>query len=429
MISHIFKIIWTERKVNFWILLELILVFTILWFCSEYIFVLGKHYMEPKGYDINNTYVVNFGMRKDIDTSQETEEDREFDIDRIYNLIKSYPGVESVVLTEGNYPYGPNWRTKSRFVVNKTDTLTEESRDVLERPVRSEYFDVFKINLVQGSYYRNEDAVNDETALVSPDYKNTFIDFPIADIRYLQGSFGDPENGFYYERERKVTGITNPIKYIDLEPYSSTFFYPIRLNRVKPTSGICIRVVPDADNGFADRFMKDMYQRLEVGPFFLTAITSMNDVRTNYMNNDSSYNNNLRSVSSIAFFLIVNMFLGIVGTFWFRVQSRRKDIGLRIALGSSKGMVRSIYMGEAFILLFIASVISTVLCINISLTGILSDIGIPSLNKDFFNLGETQYIINYLVTFFVLGLMALVAVWLPANRASNIQPTEALHDE
>ena len=34
-------------------------------------------------------------------------------------------------------------------------------------------------------------------------------------------------------------------------------------------------------------------------------------------------------------FLLVNILLGIVGTFWFRTQHRRGELGLRVAVGST----------------------------------------------------------------------------------------------
>ena len=54
--------------------------------------------------------------------------------------------------------------------------------------------------------------------------------------------------------------------------------------------------------------------------------------------------------------------LGILGTFYFRTQSRRSEIGLRIALGSSKRKIRSLIFTETLLLLFLASIVATILC-------------------------------------------------------------------
>ncbi len=37
MIHHILKIIWNERRINAWIVLEYVLVFCVLWFCCDFL--------------------------------------------------------------------------------------------------------------------------------------------------------------------------------------------------------------------------------------------------------------------------------------------------------------------------------------------------------------------------------------------------------
>jgi putative ABC transport system permease protein len=58
--------IWAERKSNLWIFVELILIFTILWFCSGFMYEKGKQYFEPVGMDINHTYLLRFNIRNNV---------------------------------------------------------------------------------------------------------------------------------------------------------------------------------------------------------------------------------------------------------------------------------------------------------------------------------------------------------------------------
>src|SRR5690606_18291700 len=139
--------------------------------------------------------------------------------------------------------------------------------------------------------------------------------------------------------------------------------------------------------------------------------------------------NNFKSIYSITAFLIVNIFLGIIGTFWFRIQSRRSEIGLRIALGASKSNVKNMFVLETVLLLFLASMVATIICINVSVTDVIRDINVPIPNREGESTGILQYFINYGFTFLFLALIAIVAVWYPAKKASDIQPTEALRDE
>ena len=86
-------------------------------------------------------------------------------------------------------------------------------------------------------------------------------------------------------------------------------------------------------------------------------------------------------------------------------------------------------MTETLILLFLASIIATVICINVTLVDVLKDIGVPSINREWNPIHISQYFINYGLTFIILAVIAIAAVWYPAKRASKIQPAIALRDE
>lgn len=110
MIKHISKIIWTERKINAWILLELILVFCILWFCTDYLYFTTKRYLEPKGFDIEHTYRIGISMKEEgqaISASNDSIKKQEMlnDIWTIYDRIKRYPATEYISYSQSAHPY------------------------------------------------------------------------------------------------------------------------------------------------------------------------------------------------------------------------------------------------------------------------------------------------------------------------------------
>ena len=49
----------------------------------------------------------------------------------------------------------------------------------------------------------------------------------------------------------------------------------------------------------------------------------------------------IRSARLIAIFFSFNVFIGLMGTFWFRTRHRRSEIALRMAMGSSRSRIRS----------------------------------------------------------------------------------------
>jgi len=423
MIQHIFKIIWTDRKFNIWILAELIIVFCVLWFCSEYLFITAKHYFEPKGYDIENTYLVDFGMRKIENEETENEED----YGRvIFDRIKNNSLIESVCLSGGNHPYSGNSNGVANLIVNNKDTLLRTGQ-AFEYYVSPEYFDVFKINIEHGRLFN---PLGNRETMLSPDGNNTFFGKTATEIHEFKKTFFDSDYGGNMKDgpSMNVVGVVNPIKFIEFEPYGGIIFYPRDKNKISPLYSICVRVKPGVKD-FPKQFEKDMNEQLTVGPYFLSKVTSFDKIRDQYLKKFSHYDNNFKSILSISSFLLINIFLGVIGTFWFRTQSRRSEIGLRIAMGASKSSVKSMFINETLIMLFMASIIATIICINISLADILKFIGMPSINKEKFGIGTEQYLINYILTFTVLAVISVFAVWYPARKASEIQPVEALRDE
>ena len=94
-----------------------------------------------------------------------------------------------------------------------------------------------------------------------------------------------------------------------------------------------LRVREGQNDGFIDRLIVDADRQYQVGNLYLLDITPLSDVRTAY---ETDSVNELNTQFCIIFFLLLNIFLGIIGTFWFRTQHRRAEIALRMALGSTR---------------------------------------------------------------------------------------------
>ena len=417
MIKHILKIIWTERKSNAWILLELTLVFCVLWFCSDYLYFNAKRYMEPKGFDIEHTYRIGITMNDEgrkIDASGSDEEKERLlqNLWTIYDRIKAYPTIEDISYSWASVPYSGNFNDSDSFV---------DSTNIhpWAKVITPGFFKVFKINIISGVPFNDVNSVVGNNVVISGTRNDKFGPKNVTDVNELR----HPD-----DTKDKVIGVANKAKYNEYSDYRMITYYPLKKDDKSIISyrEIAIRVKPEADKNFADKFTKDMQNQLEVGPYFLTSVTPISKDRELFMD-WVGYSGDFKSIFSITTFLIVNIFLGIIGTFWFRTQSRRSEIGLRIATGASRANIQKMFVGETLILLFLASIVAAVICINVSLADILKDISVPIINS---KQGiEMRYLINYGLTFLFLALIAILAVWYPAKQASEIPPVEALHDE
>lgn len=424
MIRHLFKIIWNDRKTNAWLLVEFILIFTIMWFCTDFLYFMGKQKLQSPGWEIEHTYQIQMG-RKNAEALRLTGGDPDAKPDdyaitqTILERIARYPGVEYVSLSEAAAPFSWGRRSSSHHI-NGVDSLNVQP---LMKYVTASFFDVYRIGLEKGSLSGWDEASPRIKGFISRGLDGTILGVPLEEIDYFV--FGDKE----YEVD--VVGITEGIKEHRYNIYTPNLFMPMSKNWVEPTREISIRVDPKADKDFEARFMREMWEQLNIEPYYLQLIESTTDRERSNMQNEG-ITSSLNSILAITLFLMVNIFLGIIGTFWFRTQSRRGEIGLRMALGASKRRVKALFLGETVLMLFVASLIATVICVNIGMTDIVESLGLPALpteERNNLGIGLGQDFINYGITFAALAIISLLAVWYPARQAANTLPANALRDE
>lgn len=110
--------------------------------------------------------------------------------------------------------------------------------------------------------------------------------------------------------------------------------------------------------------------------------------------------------------------IGIMNIMLVTVTERTREIGLRKALGATKKIIITQFLIEAVILTFIGGIFGIVIgvitsYIVSSLTGSLFLVSLPSV----------------LLAIGVSGGIGILFGWYPANKASNLQPIEALRYE
>jgi predicted permease len=110
--------------------------------------------------------------------------------------------------------------------------------------------------------------------------------------------------------------------------------------------------------------------------------------------------------------------VGLYGVKAYSVARRTREIGIRMALGAQAGAVLRMIMREGSIMLFSGVAVGLLLAIATAkiLSGILYEVG--ALDP-----------IAFTVAPLVLITAALIATWLPARRATRVDPVQALRAE
>ncbi|WP_293714860.1 FtsX-like permease family protein [uncultured Parabacteroides sp.] len=413
MIRHLFKIIWNERKTNGWITLEYILVFCVLWFCIDYLYYMGKSYLEPTGFNVENIYQIDMGKK----ITEETP-DKEALAMTFLNRVKQYPGVESVSFSKYAAPFA-GWNYISSYYID-TDTNMVSLR---MRWISDGFFDVFKINK-PAKGLQGWGTPGSKEVIITPDRNGYFgsypeAAFPLNEVKKLTST--DKDSTVY-----TVIGTADKMKDGYFETYSSSMLFPLEKKDFDLSElQIYMRVSPDVSKNFGEEFKRQMRDQLALDPYFLASVISHKDIKKTW----TETLNSLKGVYAITTFLFINIFLGIIGTFWYRTQTRRSEIGLRLALGATRNGVKTMIFMETILILFIASIVGVNICVNIGQTVLLETLDIPISNRVQGGIGSEQEFINYALTFGLLAIISLVAAWYPARQAAKIPPAEALRDE
>ena len=123
----------------------------------------------------------------------------------------------------------------------------------------------------------------------------------------------------------------------------------------------------------------------------------------------------------VGFFAALALFLaafGIYGLLSYTVAQRRREIGVRMALGAQRGEIVRLVVGQGAALVAAGAA-----------AGLLAAVASSRVLESFVYGVTTDDRVTFVAAPLVLVAVALVACWLPARRAARIDPMDALRVE
>lgn len=400
MLYHILKQIWAQRKRNIWIFAELLVGFVLVWYIVDYAFVVIHNLSLKQGYNVENTYRIN---HKDI-SEEEKEEFRIF-----YDKIRLFPGVEKAFLTRRFSGTTPFANSSSSTRIGRDSTESAESFAVQRKPVTSNnYFEIFKVHSVlHPSSFGKLDVANPKSIVLTADVARALLgeENAIGKSVFIDG-----------KEEYIVSDIVNRQKRYTYEKHRPAIFYNAKESDVLEPE-IAIRV---GNNFSLEHFKKEITSSIvtykEVGEKMDIAMGVSNDIRIRF---------------GLMIFFLLNIALGVIGTLWFRIASRRNEIGVRMAMGSDRHTLRWHLISEALALLTL--VLLPAICINFAVVqaDLLNAIGdyYSDSNEYIIDNIWLRFLLTNLITYFFLAVIVAFSAWIPARQASKVHPVEALRDE
>ena len=333
--------------------------------------------------------------------------------DEVTARLQPLADIEAVGVSR-HVPFGPNVPSSSQLRPAGTPVPSDSNEMVRTalQVVSPGYFDALRFRLRAGRTLTPQDGRDGRRVMVANETlaRELFGDEPAAGRQVTLGQ-GEPW---------EIVGVVGDIVYggLDLtgERQAEAYFAFAQATERIFGFGSGVRVSVRTASG-----------SLAVIPFLREAITAANpqatigDVRTmeaRLLNAVALPRLYAFFVGALAALVLILAAVGVYGLLSYTVAQREREIGIRMALGAGGARIVRLVLGQGAVLVGVGTLVGVVAALA----------GSRALESLLYGI-EADDPLTFLLAPLVPAAVALVACWLPARRATSIDPMSALRFE
>jgi predicted permease len=326
---------------------------------------------------------------------------------RVLDRLTTLPGVRAASLSL-NGPLGTSQRTSSLGVEGYTPEPSE-NLVTREEVITERYFETVGLHIVEGRGFRTEDRL--------PGARTTIINETMAKRFFANGSalgrrwnYGDPMTR---KNAWTIIGVVRDAKYTQVRgPLPNMVYHLAAANPDDVLANLELRTVVPHEQ-IVSTVRKTLAETESSLPVY--DVMPLAERMNRGLANDRLVANLTAIFAGIALLLAC---LGLYGTISYGVARRIRELGVRMALGAARNRVLWLVIREAMILIVAGATLGVPLAFA-------AGRGVGSL---LFGVGPLD-VIAYATAAGLLMLVGGVAAFIPAHRASRIDPMAALRAE
>lgn len=354
------------------------------------------------GFDSSGALAMTLSLPTTI-TVEEDEQLRQF-YAQLLERVGQLPGVTAagginVLPLNG----GPN----GRFLIDNDETKPGNAD---YRVASAGYFSAMRIPLLRGRVFDSSDRVSGQhVAVISQSLAQRYWanEDPIG--KRIQ--FGNMDTD---KRLMEIVGVVGDVRRtLEREPQPTVYGYSLQRPQWWQVVNLAIVVRSESDPQALIPSLRATVQGLR------------SDVPTNFETLEGVFSQALdaRRFSLTLFGVfggvaLVITIIGLYGVLTFSVTERTREMGIRMALGAQRGSVLRLVIGQGLQLAALGVLIG--LAGAWALTRLMSSLLFGVTPTDWFTM---------VAVVLVLGLVALAACYMPARRATRIDPLVALRED
>jgi putative ABC transport system permease protein len=330
--------------------------------------------------------------------------------EEVVGRMKEMPGVDRVAYAIR----APLSLSEGGIAVKTLLPSHPELHDPIEikyNAVSSGFLDVIGTRILRGrGFTASDDQDGSPVILISRSMAEKYWPGgnPIGEVVKFVGFNTGPKPGL----EARVVGVTEdaPINQIGEipEPY---IYMPFHLSQMGEIT-FALSTKQDAMSLAQVTRQLLIHENPLLDPMMVTSLPEL--IRYSA----GSYQMMAEMVTALGLVGLALTFVGLYGFLAFRVSQRRREIGIRMALGASRETTAFLILADTGKMAAIGLALGTVLALAATRFESSVLFGVRPLDP-----------LSVAIAIVVLSLAITVATWLPARRAASIDPMQALRTE
>lgn len=429
MFKIILKNLWNRRRSNAWLFIELIIITVVSWYMIDPTVVSVRQSLFPNGYDADSLVAFNVGRLPESSpaynaaAAKDSASVRE-DFDRMLATVASFDGASSVCTTTYAYFGSQGVSINGSLAEGGTgENITYLNSYYIPH---QKFFETYGISTLPGSPSPEELSEIGTGVVITRDLAEKYWPGENAVNKRLYNTWNEDTN--YVQ----VVGVVENVKYNPFYPSYALMMAPLELDLDWP-GVVAVRLEKGVDK---KQFVRDALSWFSdnlgvTGNFYLRSGSTYEEL-IDKLGKEQDYTMRNRHIVLSLFFL-VNLILGVVGSFYLQIRRRVGEMGVHRSFGARSRHIFGMVMGESMTLTVVSFLIGDLLYLQYALKNGLS-VGQRSWGDvlqidSWLNSFPQHFAIVSAIILLILLVCVAIGTFFPARRISRINPVDALRDE
>ncbi|MEY2507134.1 MAG: hypothetical protein QOH01_1463 [Verrucomicrobiota bacterium] len=329
--------------------------------------------------------------------------------DQFLPRVRAIPGVESASAILPLPLSGSNMVTS--FDIEESPLPEGQRPGAPVRIIATDYFKTMGIPVRQGRIFDERDRLDSApVVIVNERFVQKFFAGQNVIGKRIKPGFSADDSG---EKMREIVGVVGNVKHLSLKNEDSPEMYLAQPQMPLNVMSLVVRTNVSNPNALTNSIRKELAAMDPSIP--LTSVKVFDEYISKSLARPR-FNTLLLSI--FAGTALVLTAIGIYGVLAYSVAQRTSEIGIRIALGAGKSSIFRLIVGQAMTLVGISLVVG--------LAGAFAATRL--LNSLLFGVGASDPG-TFAGIVVLVSIVAFIAAWLPARRATRVDPIIALRAE